>query len=238
MKQGKAEMGDEKKVRALVRRAIEEVGTDEFGKLQDERKALDARIRHLYQLRRSLLDVQDRGGLSALQEICLQCIEQEIDRLEMQEEAPRWSSASARRRPSISWLSLKAASRSRAARPSLRSSSSCSSSATFRRDRQFNVHLLETWDRVIENLDDETKSHLDMNSKLVFVHDPNLRGRWMRTDPSVITVACPYPGCESPIGVPCRSSQGYSTHTHAMRREEAKIAKREARKQEKEKASG
>jgi hypothetical protein len=28
------------------------------------------------------------------------------------------------------------------------------------------------------------------------------------------------------------------THTHAMRREEAKIAKREARKQEKEKASG
>jgi hypothetical protein len=69
----------------------------------------------------------------------------------------------------------------------------------------------------------------------VFVPHPLLAGLWIRTDLSVVKVACSYPECESPIGVPCRNTSSramrrsaalgeivYSSVTHWHRRADAK----------------
>lgn len=55
------------------------------------------------------------------------------------------------------------------------------------------------------------------DGKFVFVRDPLLRGRYIRTDKSVLISACPF--CGSDAGVPCKSSRGnsYSGSTHVVR---------------------
>lgn len=67
--------------------------------------------------------------------------------------------------------------------------------------------------------------------KDVFVPHPLLAGLWIRTDLSVAKVACSYPGCGSPVGVPCRSTSArhehddpphYTGSTHYYRRKDAK----------------
>jgi hypothetical protein len=58
----------------------------------------------------------------------------------------------------------------------------------------------------------------------VFVAVPNERGRYIRTDKSVVLVDCPL--CRAAIGEPCKSHQstpdGYGAGTHAVRRDRAK----------------
>jgi hypothetical protein len=63
----------------------------------------------------------------------------------------------------------------------------------------------------------------DRIGKFIFVLVPNQRGRYLRTDRSVITVACPH--CKSIIGEPCTSTQGYGGQTHHVRRLQAKLIK-------------
>ena len=67
--------------------------------------------------------------------------------------------------------------------------------------------------------------------KDVFVPHPLLTGLWIRTDLSVAKVACPYPGCGSAVGVPCKSTSArhdgkdpphYGGSTHYYRRNAAK----------------
>lgn len=69
-----------------------------------------------------------------------------------------------------------------------------------------------------------------------FVPHPLLAGLWIRTDLSVIKVACSYPGCGSPTGVPCRSTAAchrdsdpphYGSSTHYYRRRDAKTKGRD-----------
>lgn len=57
----------------------------------------------------------------------------------------------------------------------------------------------------------------------VFVRHPLIRGCWIRTDLSVVKTACPYDGCGSAIGIPCRGWKGYAAtnftgSTHYERR--------------------
>lgn len=51
---------------------------------------------------------------------------------------------------------------------------------------------------------------------LIFVAVPDQRGRYVRTDKSVALVGCPH--CQSMVGEPCRTRQGYGGGTHAVRR--------------------
>jgi hypothetical protein len=59
----------------------------------------------------------------------------------------------------------------------------------------------------------------------VFVAVPNERGRYVRTDKSVVLVECPM--CHASVGEPCtlRAStpDGYTAGTHANRRDRAKV---------------
>jgi hypothetical protein len=67
-----------------------------------------------------------------------------------------------------------------------------------------------------------------------FVPHPLATGLWIKTDLSVVKVACSYPQCGAPIGVPCRSTTaramragideppGYMSSTHWYRRRDAK----------------
>ena len=66
---------------------------------------------------------------------------------------------------------------------------------------------------------------------VAFVPHPLLPGLWIKTDLSVVKVACSYPGCGSAVGVPCRSTSArhekaepphYGGSTHYYRRREAK----------------
>lgn len=50
----------------------------------------------------------------------------------------------------------------------------------------------------------------------VFVAVPDERGRYLRTDRSVVLVACPI--CKAIKGEPCKGRQGYGGMTHAARR--------------------
>lgn len=59
----------------------------------------------------------------------------------------------------------------------------------------------------------------DRGNTCVFVAIPNERGRYLRTDHSVVLVECP--ACRSVKGEPCTSRQGYSGGTHAVRRTKA-----------------
>jgi hypothetical protein len=54
----------------------------------------------------------------------------------------------------------------------------------------------------------------------VFVAVPDERGRYLRTDKSVVQVACP--NCRSVVGEPCKLGHGYGGGTHANRRSAAK----------------
>jgi len=58
----------------------------------------------------------------------------------------------------------------------------------------------------------------------VFVAIPNERGRYLRTDKSVVLVACPL--CRAAIGEPCKThsstADGYGATTHANRRDRAR----------------
>ena len=56
----------------------------------------------------------------------------------------------------------------------------------------------------------------DRQAGFVFVAVPDERGRYLRTDKSVVQVDCPL--CKSIKGEPCSGSQGYSGGTHAVRR--------------------
>lgn len=60
----------------------------------------------------------------------------------------------------------------------------------------------------------------DRQSLFVFVAIPNERGRYLRTDKSVVLVPCP--ACKAVKGEPCQSRQGYGGMTHAIRRTRAK----------------
>jgi len=62
----------------------------------------------------------------------------------------------------------------------------------------------------------------------VFVPDPAMHGRYIKTDGSVLLLACPH--CKAALGEPCRGARGEHTGmTHTIRRLEAKAQKREAR---------
>lgn len=59
----------------------------------------------------------------------------------------------------------------------------------------------------------------------VFVRVPDEHGRYLRTDMSVVTVACPM--CKAAIGEPCTAGSkrtGYSATTHYVRRNAHKLA--------------
>lgn len=56
----------------------------------------------------------------------------------------------------------------------------------------------------------------DRGNSCVFVAVPTERGRYLRTDHSVVIVGCP--ACNTARGEPCISRQGYSGGTHAVRR--------------------
>jgi hypothetical protein len=68
----------------------------------------------------------------------------------------------------------------------------------------------------------------------VFVPHPLAPGLWIRTDLSVVKVACSYPKCGAPIGVPCLGTSAramragidepptYKSYTHWYRRRDAK----------------
>lgn len=57
----------------------------------------------------------------------------------------------------------------------------------------------------------------------IFVAVPNERGRYLRTDRSVVLVACPL--CDAIKGEPCKGKAGYGGATHARRRQAAKAIK-------------
>lgn len=59
-----------------------------------------------------------------------------------------------------------------------------------------------------------------------FVAVPNERGRYLRTDLSTVYVGCPYPGCLSIPGEPCKSHNGYTAGTHSVRRAAYQAARR------------
>ena len=60
----------------------------------------------------------------------------------------------------------------------------------------------------------------DRTPGFIFVAIPNERGRYLRTDACVSLVPCPYQGCESIRGEPCREGPGeYRGSTHAVRRD-------------------
>ena len=59
----------------------------------------------------------------------------------------------------------------------------------------------------------------DRGNNCVFVAIPNERGRYLRTDHSVVLVECP--ACKAAKGEPCISRQGYGGGTHAVRRTKA-----------------
>lgn len=58
----------------------------------------------------------------------------------------------------------------------------------------------------------------DRASDMIFVGIPDSRGRYLRTDKSVVFAICPQ--CRAAIGEPCksRSGDGYSATTHSDRR--------------------
>lgn len=62
----------------------------------------------------------------------------------------------------------------------------------------------------------------DRGNTCVFVAVPNERGRYLRTDHSVVVVGCP--ACNAARGEPCISRQGYGGGTHAVRRTAAQAA--------------
>lgn len=59
---------------------------------------------------------------------------------------------------------------------------------------------------------------------VVFVPDPDHRGRWIKTDPCVSLVPCPL--CKAPVGAPCRGAKGFWSQTHFVRRDDAMLLKR------------
>jgi len=63
-------------------------------------------------------------------------------------------------------------------------------------------------------------AHLDRAGAFVFVAIPDERGRYLRTDRSVVLVACPL--CHAIKGEPCKSRAGYTGGTHGRRRLSAK----------------
>lgn len=63
----------------------------------------------------------------------------------------------------------------------------------------------------------------DRAGLFVFVAVPDERGRYARTDRSVVLVACPI--CKVIKGELCRSKQGYTSGTHAARRRAANVIK-------------
>jgi hypothetical protein len=67
----------------------------------------------------------------------------------------------------------------------------------------------------------QTKAYILATSPTVaFVMHPLDRGRWLKTDASVVLVPCPQ--CKSVPGLPCVSAQGYGATTHYVRRNELK----------------
>lgn len=59
----------------------------------------------------------------------------------------------------------------------------------------------------------------ERGNSAVFVAIPNERGRYLRTDHSVVLVDCPQ--CKAAKGEPCISRQGYGGGTHSVRRTKA-----------------
>lgn len=62
-------------------------------------------------------------------------------------------------------------------------------------------------------------AYADRAPGFVFVAVPNERGRYLRTDTSVVLAACPL--CEAAIGEPChngKKERRYSVNTHHLRR--------------------
>ncbi len=67
--------------------------------------------------------------------------------------------------------------------------------------------------------------------RVAFVPHPMFPGFWIKTDLSVVKVACSYPECGSAVGVPCRKLSprarrqeevSYGGETHWYRRRDAK----------------
>lgn len=56
----------------------------------------------------------------------------------------------------------------------------------------------------------------DRQGGFIFVAVPDQRGRYLRTDRSVIVCGCPQ--CGALVGEPCKSKQGYGGGTHVARR--------------------
>lgn len=56
----------------------------------------------------------------------------------------------------------------------------------------------------------------DRPGYFVFVRVPDDRGRYVRTDRSVVLVPCPL--CDAVKGEPCKGKQGYGGATHHRRR--------------------
>lgn len=56
----------------------------------------------------------------------------------------------------------------------------------------------------------------DRQNDFIFVAVPNERGRYLRTDKSVVIRGCPF--CGSVVGEPCKAAQGYGGTTHYHRR--------------------
>lgn len=65
-------------------------------------------------------------------------------------------------------------------------------------------------------------AYADRNPKFIFVEVPNERGRYLRTDTSVIMVECEL--CKAAVGEPCHNGQKdrkYHVSTHYARRQAA-----------------
>lgn len=64
--------------------------------------------------------------------------------------------------------------------------------------------------------------------RFIFVRVPTERGRYLRTDPCVAYVPCPYNSCGSTVGEPCKHNGRYVGGTHAVRRREGDLRRRAA----------
>lgn len=58
----------------------------------------------------------------------------------------------------------------------------------------------------------------DRPGRFIFVRIPNEYGRYLRTDPCVAHVPCPYESCGATVGEPCKHKGKYHSATHAARR--------------------
>lgn len=55
----------------------------------------------------------------------------------------------------------------------------------------------------------------NLNSKFCFVPHPAIRGHYVRCDPSVLVVKCPF--CKSEKGIPCHGRITFTSSTHRDR---------------------